>query len=236
MQRYRLEMSSGPPSINTQGGEGEHKWGMLRYSQTVASFHRSNVDQRMKEDQNDSEIPGWSCWKGAVSLDHMSGNVRSNWHFRSIKKILWFMVVLKQYLHQISHTWIFTSRWDSTGRLCQRNLICQPTHPHVLKTNYKITGWAKLVAAICLNLRHPLNAVPCKAWHEKLIEIDLERSAIKWIKNWLKDDKQRMMTYGTAVRSRVYFSIKNSVQCLHESGSEFISGQWGLTYKELKRI
>lgn len=230
-------MSSGPRSINNRGREREHKWGTLRDSQTAPSFHRSNVDQRIKEDQNDSKIPGWSCWKrGRFIRPHGVGK----WGAAGISGPLerssdlgGFKAAPASVLPHMSFHQQARQRWQILPAKPDPHHL---PHPHVLKTNYKITGWAELVAAICLDLRHPSNAVSCEAWHEKLIEIDLERSAIKWIENWLKDNKQRMMTHGTAVRSRVQFPTENSVQCLHESGSEFISGQWGVIYKEVKRI
>lgn len=63
------------------------------------------------------------------------------------------------------------------------------THPLSAfeKCHRKITAGGKHVAIMWLDLCNPFDAVCCEMRLEKLIEIDLDRSAVAWIENWLKD-------------------------------------------------
>lgn len=56
-------------------------------SSNVASFPRSNVDQRIKEDQNDSKTPGQICGKRSRFMRQYGvRHASSSWHFGCMKK------------------------------------------------------------------------------------------------------------------------------------------------------
>lgn len=63
-----------------------------------------------------------------------------------------------------------------------------------------MTGGRKHVHVIYPDLHNTFDPMPCEIRTEKVVQMDLDRNAVTWIENWLKDCKQRVMTNVSAIK------------------------------------